>query len=258
MTKRQQVQQFQIRYEVIGKGPLLFLLHGWANTWEAWLPVIPMLSDHYTLIIPDLPGFGESEGPALGWTTAEYATWLAAFIKDISIAQHKENKPYMLAGHSFGGKIAAVFAASLPDAHLSKLILIDASGIPDIVKGKRKMLQLATKLLPRSIKKSLSNTLRSRVYKAFNAETDYVHANSAQRATLAKILPENISSLLPLISQPTLLIWGTQEKFPPLEHGRQFNHLIPSSLLVTFDTGHFPHHTHASEVATAIIDFLAS
>ena len=75
-----QVGGLTTKYEKIGAGPLFVLLHGWANNWEAWLPIVPALADRFTLIIPDLPGFGGSEGPQNGWTTLEFAHWLSGFL----------------------------------------------------------------------------------------------------------------------------------------------------------------------------------
>lgn len=47
----------------IGTGPLLVLLHGWPELWLAWEPVMHRLADRYTLVAPDLRGFGDSDKP---------------------------------------------------------------------------------------------------------------------------------------------------------------------------------------------------
>ena len=44
-----------------GKGPPLLLLHGFSSTHVMWHPVAPQLADKFTLIIPDLPGYGWSD-----------------------------------------------------------------------------------------------------------------------------------------------------------------------------------------------------
>src|SRR5487761_1429111 len=49
-----------------GDGPTIVLLHGFADSKEVWLPVAKRLSPHFLLIIPDLPGWGESSREAGG------------------------------------------------------------------------------------------------------------------------------------------------------------------------------------------------
>ena len=46
-----------------GRGPALVLLHGWPEFWFAWEPLMQRLADRYTLIAPDLRGFGDSDKP---------------------------------------------------------------------------------------------------------------------------------------------------------------------------------------------------
>jgi pimeloyl-ACP methyl ester carboxylesterase len=46
-----------------GRGPALLLLHGWPEFWLAWEPLMHRLADRYTLIAPDLRGFGDSDKP---------------------------------------------------------------------------------------------------------------------------------------------------------------------------------------------------
>ena len=47
-----------------GAGRPLLLLHGWPEFWLSWEPVMKQLADRYTLIAPDLRGFGDSAKPA--------------------------------------------------------------------------------------------------------------------------------------------------------------------------------------------------
>ena len=46
-----------------GSGPGLLLLHGFPQTRAAWHQVAPRLARHFTVVIPDLPGYGDSTGP---------------------------------------------------------------------------------------------------------------------------------------------------------------------------------------------------
>jgi pimeloyl-ACP methyl ester carboxylesterase len=244
----------QVSYEKMGKGPLVVLLHGWANSWEAWLPLIPFLSDHFTLIIPDLPGFGGSEGPKNGWSTDEYAAWLEKFLDEV-ITLYKLPISAVI-GHSYGGKLAALYQSEKRKPEIKKLILIDASGIPRTLTTKQKSLALLSRLTPPWIKSTVSSHLREKVYTTFGADSDYLTENKEHKATLRKILHENLSKKLSFIDIPTLIIWGKKDTATPIEIGEKFHKLISPSTFKTYNSGHFPHHEYATEVARDIIKFI--
>ena len=54
-------------YVEAGSGPPVILLHGFPETWYAWRHQIPVLGQHYRLIVPDLRGYGATEKPAAGY-----------------------------------------------------------------------------------------------------------------------------------------------------------------------------------------------
>ena len=56
----------RIYYRTGGTGPVLILLHGYAQTSRMWNRIMPELAKRFTLIVPDLPGIGDSDIPANG------------------------------------------------------------------------------------------------------------------------------------------------------------------------------------------------
>jgi alpha-beta hydrolase superfamily lysophospholipase len=66
VSKTAEVDGIKLHYLTAGHGPALILLHGYTQTSHMWRPIMPSLSDRYTVIAPDLPGIGESEIPASG------------------------------------------------------------------------------------------------------------------------------------------------------------------------------------------------
>lgn len=245
-----QAAGLQTNYEMIGSGPAVLLLHGWANAWEAWLPVIPFLSDHYTLIMPDLPGCGRSDTPKNGWSTKQHALWLDDFIQKI------EQKPEAVIGHSYGGKILLEYCSGKYVYTPKKVVLLDSSGIPNILSSKQKALRLIAKYTPKMLKDTLKGSLRSKIYTSFGADSDYVWANEFQKRTLQIILKEDYTERLSSIAQPTLILWGKHDASTPLWQGETMHNLIPLNQFRTYDADHFPHQKYPKEVSDEICRFL--
>ncbi|MEP6896927.1 MAG: alpha/beta fold hydrolase [Rhodanobacter sp.] len=106
-----------------GDGPTIVLLHGFADSKEVWLQTAKTLTAHFHLIIPDLPGWGESSrNPGGSYNVDAQAARLNDFVQTLGL-QH-----FVLVGHSMGGAIAGVYAAEHPD-HVAELALVDAFGI---------------------------------------------------------------------------------------------------------------------------------
>src|ERR1700692_726517 len=61
-----EVQGVKLHYLTSGHGAPLLLLHGYAETSLMWRPVMPSLAERFTVIVPDLPGIGDSTIPADG------------------------------------------------------------------------------------------------------------------------------------------------------------------------------------------------
>jgi pimeloyl-ACP methyl ester carboxylesterase len=103
--------------------PVLVMVHGFTGSKENWYPVARRLRGRYRLLIPDLPGWGESqrEGVADHGCAAQAAR-VAAFIRATC------DRPVVVLGHSMGGGIAAVLAAREPGL-VARVGLFDAAGV---------------------------------------------------------------------------------------------------------------------------------
>lgn len=103
--------------------PVLVLLHGYTGSKENWYRVAKRLRGRYRLLIPDLPGWGESQREVAGHGFAAQAARVAAFIRAAC-----GDGPVAVVGHSMGGGIAAVLAAREP-ALVARVGLLDAAGV---------------------------------------------------------------------------------------------------------------------------------
>src|SRR6516165_8951333 len=106
-----------------GKGPPLLLLHGYPQTNVMWHRVAPALAVHFSLIIPDLPGYGWSDAPPSDATHAPYTkrAMAAAMIEAMEALGHAR---FRLAGHDRGGRVAYRLALDHP-GRLEQLAVLD-------------------------------------------------------------------------------------------------------------------------------------
>lgn len=106
-----------------GSGPTIVLLHGFADSKDVWLDVAKQLTPHFHLVIPDLPGWGESSRDmSANYDIDAQAARLQAFVQTLGLGR------FLLVGHSMGGAIAGVYATEHPK-HVSGLALLDSFGL---------------------------------------------------------------------------------------------------------------------------------
>ena len=103
-----------------GEGPPLLLLHGFPQTRAMWQPVLPALARKHRVILPDLPGYGESAAPA-GPEQASKRIMAAQFCEMMSALGHER---FDIAGHDRGGRVAYRMALDSPD-RINRLAILD-------------------------------------------------------------------------------------------------------------------------------------
>lgn len=93
------------RLKVTGQGDAILLLHSSLSSHKQWLPLAALLSEHYSLWLPDLQGYGHHSPVAFSqkprWSLADEADALLA-----TLTQQQKDTPLILIGHSFGGALA--------------------------------------------------------------------------------------------------------------------------------------------------------
>ncbi|HSQ05368.1 MAG TPA: alpha/beta fold hydrolase, partial [Burkholderiales bacterium] len=95
-----------MRWRTFGKGEPLVLIHGGYGSWLHWIRNIEALAKHHWLLIPDLPGYGESHDPPEG---AVFQTIVDAVIASLD-SLLGGRRAIDLAGFSFGGAVSARIA----------------------------------------------------------------------------------------------------------------------------------------------------
>jgi pimeloyl-ACP methyl ester carboxylesterase len=113
------VEGVSLHYLTAGHGPMVVLIHGYAETSRMWRPLIPKLADRFTVIAPDLPGIGDSAIPADGLDMKTAAIRIHALARSLG-AQNAE-----VVGHDIGLMVAYAYAAQFP-GETTKLVVMDA------------------------------------------------------------------------------------------------------------------------------------
>jgi pimeloyl-ACP methyl ester carboxylesterase len=114
-----------------GAGTPVVLLHGWPQTWRAWRKVMPRLAARHRVIVPDLPGLGDSSRPAAGYDKKTIAGDLVAMCEALGLER------FHLVGHDWGGPSAFALACARSE-RVQSFTLLDVTlpGIgPDISQG---------------------------------------------------------------------------------------------------------------------------
>src|SRR5689334_10381217 len=116
-----------IHYDVFGSSTPLLLIHGFAEDRKVWDKQVAFLSEHCKLIVPDLPGSGQSELLQVGEgkvNLEDYAECIHALMNNEGIAK------CILLGHSMGGYITLAFAEKYPE-HLVAFGLVPSTAFSD-------------------------------------------------------------------------------------------------------------------------------
>lgn len=211
--------------------PSLIFLHGWGSTKEVWGRARQLLQtvglSSYAL---DLPGFGKTETPPTAWGISNYAAFVTEFLNKLNLKQTA------IIGHSFGGRIALIVAAT-NEQSVEKMILVDSAGIYTAAWFK-KILTLFSKAVKPFFRLRWTQPIRKKIYRAIGA-ADYV-ATPALTKIFVKIIRQDLTDYLRKISQPTLIVWGKDDSLTPLSYAKKFAGGIKNSQLVVLEkAGHY-------------------
>lgn len=233
MEQKINIKGVELNYRRGGKGEPMILMHGWGSEHAALSIFERVGREQHEVFNLDLPGFGKSSEPSVPWGIEEYTQMLEEFVDRLGLSN-----PIVL-GHSFGGRIAINYASRNP---VDRLILVDAAG----VKPRRSLKQLfsiysfklAKKILP-VVKGKKADEIINRM-RSTKGSADYRNASDTMRRVLVKAVNTDLRKRMPLISAPTLLLWGENDTATPMRDAYIMNRLIKNSTLVSFPgAGHF-------------------
>lgn len=248
--------------------PVVFV-HGFGASSHAWRQVVERLPGRRTVAL-DLYGFGWTERPPgrAPYTRQGQVDLVRAVLDRLGVARAD------LVGHSYGGSVAAAFAAAYPE-RLRSLVLVDAAH-PEYPRRRRTRaarwralvaLYVDRALRPGRVRRGLERSLADDAVatpELVAAYLDRLAVEGARRAFrgLTAPLPAGLSDG-PVVdpsqlSVPTLVVWGEEDALIPAADGRRAAERMPCGRFVALPgAGHLPMEEKPAELAAALRDFLA-
>lgn len=233
-----------------GAGPPLLLIHGLMVYGYAFRAVVPELAAARRLLIPDLPGTGDSDRPPPVYCAGYSPTWLArvllALLDDLGLGRVD------VLGHSWGGAIAVCLADAAPE-RVRRLILADATcfAMPLPLEGR---LALVPGVGPYVFKNLYRRTALSHYLARALADPsllgdddldlywDRLARTGGREAAYAMLTQlandERMAAMLPrlrALTCDTLVIWGERDAIVPREHAERLRDAIAGAGLVWID-----------------------
>ncbi|MCB9257112.1 MAG: alpha/beta hydrolase [Chitinophagales bacterium] len=257
-----------VHYKKKGEGMPIILIHGTSSslhTWEKWENI---LSKKYTTYSIDMQGGGLTSPPADNdYSIQAYLNLIDAFVEKLEIDS------FYLAGNSLGGHTAWAYAAKAAHAdRVKKLILVDPSGFFLANREKPLVFQMAQiDFLFNNIEKIntgpfVGKSLREVYYNDDLVTPELIerYTDLGQRAGNRKAFFYKVRQIekgdvddLKKITCPTLILWGENDIWIPLELASIFQDNIPNSELIVYsECGHVPMEEKAEESAQDVLNFL--
>lgn len=253
--------------------PAVVMIHGFRGTHHG-LDLIARHLDGYSIIVPDIPGFGQTATVG-DLTLDDYSQWLDGFITSLSLPT-----PPVLLGHSFGSIIASHFSAHHPDA-VSRLILVNPIGAPALKGPKAILTRLAIfyyfmgRILPTALATpwlkaktivmvmsvTMAKTKDKTVRDFIHAEhlqhfSSFADADSVSKAFITST-HHTVRDYAGDISNQTLLIAGDKDDITTIDRQKKLVTLFPHAQLeIISGVGHLTHYETPEQVAGYIVRFL--
>ena len=257
------IPDFKIVYAEGGTGDTIILIHGFGGNKDNWPRFAKYLTPNYHVIIPDLPGFGDSSKPQdAKYNIMSQVERLNLFVNELKLTK------FHIAGNSMGGSIAGNYAATYPE-NVKTLALFDSAGVVSPIKSERALL-LEKGINPLVVKdvNGYDKLLEMNFYKPFPIPSlikKYLAKQAIKAAPLNEKIYNEITNTdltalegkLNKITAPTLIVWGDSDKVIHVSSVGVFEKKIKNSRSVIIkECGHVPMMEKPQETASAYQDFL--
>ncbi|PAY09196.1 alpha/beta hydrolase [Bradyrhizobium sp. UFLA03-84] len=262
-----------------GRGRPLLLLHGWPEFWLTWKPVMARLADRYTLIAPDLRGFGDSDKPQGPYGPDQHTDDMLALLDALGIDRAG------VVGHDVGGAVMQPLARKAPD-RIAGLMFFDfvypgigpRMAAPDrlnhIWYQSFHQMEMAPALVGatrESCRTYIGHFLHNwshrkaafddviedfadNFFKPGNLAGGFAHYRASHAGRVKMMQGE--APVLPPITVPTCIRWAEHDPLFPYSWTDRLGETFSNLDLAMFpDVGHFPHREDPDRAAAEIAGF---
>lgn len=281
-TSTVQVNGVSIHLRHGGSGPPVLLLHGYPQTHAMWHRVAPALSEAFTVICPDIRGYGDSSKPPGGNDHRAYAKRTMAQ-DQIDVMARLGFGRFALAGHDRGARVALRLALDHPGAvsHLAVLDIVPTQTIYDTLDHSHAMTVWRYLFLtqPANLPERLIGTdpgwylrwtfdewsatqdaLDPRAVEEYRRcfGPDTIHATCEDYRAGATIDLAHDRAGHQRLSCPTLAIWSRQGLGEQYDVPAIWKALAPDLRCAPIDSGHFIAEERPAETATQLESFFST
>ena len=251
----------------------IIFIHGFRGTHHG-LELIAQRLKHFTVLIPDLPGF--AEGDSLPhYNLDSYVDWLADYVTKLNF-----QTPPILLGHSFGSIIAAAYVVKHKNT-IEQLILVNPIGalalegprgivtklaifyywvgtkLPETASRRWLSLPLIVDVMSQTMIKTKNKQLRRYIFDQHRQYFSLFHTPSSLSEAFSTSVSNSVRDFASNIMIPTLLIAGTKDDITPLIKQKELQQLFPNAkLAIIEDVGHLTHYETPDQVASLVEAFV--
>lgn len=245
--------------------PAVVLLHGFGSSLETWRELIPALTPAHRVIALDLKGFGLSARPPGDYSPEAEAALVRGVLDQLGVDRAA------VVAHSWGSSVALALALASPE-RVTRLALYSAwiydEQLPPFFRWAKADL-IGEALFALYYKERPDERMARAFFDPERVDDAYVERVEAEldrpgtvAAALAAVRGADLVRLAAgysRVQQPTLLVWGREDRVSPLHFGERLAADLPQATLRVFPRcGHFPH-VEAREASTAaLLTFLAA
>ncbi|GAB4329556.1 MAG: alpha/beta hydrolase [Flammeovirgaceae bacterium] len=238
-----------VHYRIEGEGFPLLLLHGAFSSLHTFDEWTKQLAHHFQIIRLDLPGFGLTGAIAENkYSIQHIVQFIHKFLNTLKI------KELHIAGNSLGGWLGWEYALLHPD-RVKKLVLIDSAGFLDLKSVPVPFRMARTPFMNKVVKYAISKNIlegfvKEVYYNKSKVNTELVNryyelfSREGNPEAFFKFVNQHFidnTRLLKNINQPTLILWGKEDKWIPVENAYRFHQKIPHNEMIIYEqTGHVP------------------
>ncbi|PPU38059.1 alpha/beta hydrolase [Xanthomonas sp. CFBP 7912] len=277
--KTQQVGDVEVFYREAGRkdAPVLLLLHGFPSASHVFRDLMPLLAQHYRLIAPDLPGFGNTKAPPRGqfdYTFENLYNVIEGFTEALALAS------YSVYVFDYGAPVGFRLAAANPhkvSAIISQNGNAYVEGISDQWGAWQAYWREPSAANRQACRASLSpQAIRDWLYgtgadpgklspDGYTLDIGYMAREGAEEIQLDLILDyrSNVAAYPAFHAyfrqhQPAILaVWGKHDPAFIPAGAQAYRNDLPNAEIHLLDAGHFALETHAPEIAQYLHDFLS-